>query len=110
MVTIPLPAEDGPELAVRKCPDPDLTANFTVAPPTAQPLVSTTVAVSVVEVEPSAFIEVADEARISEAAGATAVVVTATGICAVILVPTTFAVMVSVRLAELTVPEEASAE
>jgi len=61
------------------------------------------------EFEPSALIEDADEANMSDAAGATAVLVTLIGIWAVTLEPATLAVMVSVRSAKLTVPEDASA-
>ncbi|MCX7176537.1 MAG: hypothetical protein NT159_21970 [Proteobacteria bacterium] len=73
-------------------------------------MASTTVAVSMVEFEPSALIEAADEARINDVAGATAVLVTLMGIWAVTLEPTTLAVTVSVRSDKLTVPDEAGAE
>ena len=68
MVTLPLEVET-PEL---KPSCPELAVNFTVAPETARLLASTTVAVMVVELVPSALIEAADEAR-STAAGGPAV-------------------------------------
>ena len=65
----------------------------------------------VVLVEPSGLIAAADEERISAAAlGAGAVAVTLTRICAVMLVPATVAVMVSVRSIGFTLSEEARAE
>lgn len=74
MVTAPV-LDEGPELAVAKCPDPVLTEKATVAPETARFFASTTVAVIVAVVEPSALIEAADEERMTAAGGPTMVVV-----------------------------------
>ncbi len=74
MVTVPL-LDEGPELAVVKCPDPDLTVKATVAPETARFFASTTVAVMVAVFEPSALIEATEEARITAAGGPMRVVV-----------------------------------
>ncbi|MCX7176538.1 MAG: hypothetical protein NT159_21975 [Proteobacteria bacterium] len=64
MVTVP-PAEEIPELTPN-CPE--VAVKSTVAPETGSLAASTTVAVIVVEVDPSALTDAADEARMMAAA------------------------------------------
>ncbi|MFA6312564.1 MAG: hypothetical protein WCV99_08440 [Sterolibacterium sp.] len=71
MLTVPAP-EETPELTP-SCPD--VAEKSTVAPATGSLVASTTVAVMVAELEPSALTDVTDEARIIEAADAAGEVV-----------------------------------
>lgn len=97
MVTSPV-ADETPELVPNV---PDVALNLTVTPETGRLNESTTLAVMTVEFEPSGFMDAVELLRRIVSGDAAILMAT----CAVTLVPTTLAVMVSVRSAKLPLDE-----